>query len=108
MLLKEGSSVTLFDPAAAERAKAVILEGPLVRYASDMYEAARDAHALVILSNWQEFATIDLLRLRSLMRHPIVIDGRNLFDPKAMADQGFSYSSIGRPCAVVATESVMQ
>lgn len=108
MLLKEGSSVTLYDPAAAERTKAVIPEGPQVRYASDMYEAARDAHALVILSDWQEFAAVDLERLQSLLRHPIVIDGRNLFDPQRMADQGFSYFSVGRPYPAIATRAVKQ
>jgi UDPglucose 6-dehydrogenase len=108
MLLKEGSSVTLYDPAAAERTKAVIPEGPQVRYAFDMYEAARDAHALVILSDWQEFAAVDLERLRSLLRHPIVIDGRNLFDPHRMADLGFSYFSVGRPYPAIASKVVKQ
>jgi UDPglucose 6-dehydrogenase len=97
MLLKEGCRVTMFDPAAMERTKTVIAPGPQVRYASDMYEAAQDAHAAVILSDWQEFAAIDLDRLRQLLRHPIVIDGRNLFDPGLMLDRGFTYFSVGRP-----------
>jgi UDPglucose 6-dehydrogenase len=97
MLLKEGCCVTLFDPAAMERAKAVLEPGPQVRYASDMYEAAQDAHAALILSDWQEFAAIDLGRLRQALRHPIVIDGRNMFDPELMQENGFSYFSVGRP-----------
>jgi UDPglucose 6-dehydrogenase len=99
MLLKEGCSVTLFDPAAMERAKAVLTPGPQVRYATDMYEAAADAHAVLILSDWQEFAAADLDRLRRTLRHPIVIDGRNMFDPEAMLEKGFNYFSVGRPQA---------
>lgn len=97
MLLKEGCCVTLYDPAAMGRAKAVLEPGSQVRYASDMYEAAHDAHAALILSDWQEFAAVDLDRLRKTLRHPIVIDGRNLFDPEVMLDKGFSYFSVGRP-----------
>jgi UDPglucose 6-dehydrogenase len=97
MLLKEGCCVTLFDPAAMDRTKTVIQPGPQVRYASDIYEAAQDAHAAVVLSDWQEFAAVDLDRLRHTLRHPIVIDGRNLFDPEVMLAKGFSYFSVGRP-----------
>ena len=97
MLLKEGCCVTLFDPAAMERTKAILKPGPQVKYASDIYEAAQDAHAAVVLSDWQEFAAIDLDRLRRALRHPIVIDGRNLFDPQLMHDKGFTYFSVGRP-----------
>jgi UDPglucose 6-dehydrogenase len=97
MLLKEGCCVTMFDPAAMERAKAILEPGPQVRYANDVYEAAQDAHAALILSDWQEFAAIDLGRLRRRLRHPIVIDGRNLFDPQLMQDNGFTYFSVGRP-----------
>jgi len=97
MLLKEGCCVTLFDPAAMERAKGVLTPGPQVRYAADSYEAVQDANAALVLSDWQEFAAIDLDRLRKALRHPIVIDGRNLFDPELMAEKGFTYFSVGRP-----------
>jgi UDPglucose 6-dehydrogenase len=97
MLLKEGCCVTMFDPAAMERAKAVLEPGPQVRYVSDIYEAAQDAHAALVLSDWQEFAAVDLDRLRESLRHPIVIDGRNLFDPTVMTGKGFTYFSVGRP-----------
>jgi len=97
MLLKEGCCVTLYDPAAMERTKAVIPPGSQVRYAADMYEAAQDAHAALILSDWQEFAVIDLDRLRKTLRHPILIDGRNMFDPELMLEKGFTYFSVGRP-----------
>lgn len=97
MLLKEGCCVTLFDPAATERTKAVLQPSEQVRYASDIYEAAQNAHAALVMTDWQEFATIDLDRLRRALRHPIVIDGRNLFDPEVMLDKGFTYFSVGRP-----------
>ena len=97
MLLKEGCYVTLFDPAAMERAKAVLTPGPQVKYAADIYEAVQDANAALVLTDWQEFAAIDLDRLRKALRHPIVIDGRNLFDPELMAEKGFTYFSVGRP-----------
>jgi UDPglucose 6-dehydrogenase len=106
MLLKEGCSVTVFDPAAMERARAILEPSAQVRYASDMYEAAQDAHAVLILTDWQEFAAIDLDRLRRALRHPIVIDGRNLFDPGAMHDKGFSYFSVGRPFPAASTKSL--
>jgi UDPglucose 6-dehydrogenase len=97
MLLKEGCGVTLFDPAAMERAKEVLQPGPQVRYVSDIYEAAEGAHAALVLSDWQEFAAVDLDRLHRALRHPIVIDGRNLFDPDVMLNKGFTYFSVGRP-----------
>jgi UDPglucose 6-dehydrogenase len=62
-----------------------------------MYEAAQDADALLILTDWTEFAEIDLANLRRVLRFPIVIDGRNLYSPQRMAEHGFTYSSMGRP-----------
>jgi UDPglucose 6-dehydrogenase len=97
MLLKEGCCVTMYDPAAMERTKTILKPGPQVKYAADIYEAAQDAHAALVLSDWQEFSAIDLDRLRKALRHPIVIDGRNLFDPELMAEKGFTYFSVGRP-----------
>ena len=108
MLLKEGCIVTLFDPAAAERAKEVLPPGPQVRYVSDMYEAAQDAHALIVLSDWQEFTTVNLDRLRPTLRHPIVIDGRNLFDPDVMQRKGFTYVSVGRPHPVAGLKELKE
>jgi UDPglucose 6-dehydrogenase len=108
MLLKEGCCVTLYDPAAAARAKSVLPEGPQVRYAEDMYEAAQDAGALVILSDWQEFAAVDLDRLLTALRHPIVVDGRNLLDPQLMLNKGFTYFSVGRPHPAVAVKALKE
>ena len=74
-------------------------------YASDVYEAAKDADAVVILTEWKEFAALDLDRLRETLRFPIVIDGRNLYEPQQMLDRGFSYFSIGRPASYLLQES---
>lgn len=96
-LLHEGAVVSAFDPAAAERAMEVLPAGPQMRYAADPYEAAQDADALLILNEWEEFAQLDLKRLHYTLRYPIVIDGRNLYEPAEMAAQGFTYMSVGRP-----------
>ena len=80
------------------RAKEVLKSG--VEFASDAYEAATGADALLILTEWEEFAALDLERLRTLVKYPIVLDGRNLYDPAVMVEHGFSYYSVGRPAAL--------
>jgi UDPglucose 6-dehydrogenase len=96
-LLDAGAYVTAYDPAATERAQAVLPPSDKMRYASNLYEAAQDADAVLILTDWKEFAEIDLAELNRAVRFPIVIDGRNLYKPQQMADHGFTYVSIGRP-----------
>src|SRR5580692_258197 len=97
-LVREGCHVRAYDPAAMERAKEVLKSG--VEFASDMYEAATGADAVLILTEWEEFAALDLDRLRGLVKYPIVLDGRNLYDPAVMVEHGFSYYSVGRPAAL--------
>jgi UDPglucose 6-dehydrogenase len=101
-LLREGCHICAYDPAAMNRAREVLTSG--VEFASDAYEAAAGADALLILTEWEEFAALDLDRLRSLVKYPIVLDGRNLYDPAVMLERGFSYYSVGRPA--VLTEEV--
>src|ERR1700691_331733 len=98
-LLREGCRVCAYDPAAMERAKEVLQAG--VEFAADAYEAATGADALLILTEWEEFAALDLDRLRGLVKYPLVLDGRNLYDPAVMVEHGFSYYSVGRPAALV-------
>jgi UDPglucose 6-dehydrogenase len=93
-LLQEGSKITAYDPAAMERTQELMSSG--ITFASSPYEAAQGADALLILTEWEEFANLDLDRLRRELRYPIVIDGRNLYDPDVMAAQGFTYYSVGR------------
>jgi UDPglucose 6-dehydrogenase len=94
-LLREGCKICAYDPAAIPRAREVLKER--VDFAADAYEAARKADALLILTEWDEFAALDLERVRTLMKYPIVLDGRNLYDPATMAKHGLSYYSVGRP-----------
>ena len=78
-LLQEGSKITAYDPAAMERTQELMSSG--ITFANSPYEAAQGADALLILTEWEEFANLDLERLRGELRFPIVIDGRNLYDP---------------------------
>jgi len=103
-LLEAGATVTAYDPAAMERAKAVLPPSQKLRYAGSLYEAAKDADAVLILTDWPEFASIDLVRLNQAVRFPIVIDGRNLYKPQHMLDNGFTYVSVGRAAAYQAQQ----
>ena len=103
-LLEAGATVSAYDPAAMERAKAVLLPSDKLSYASDLYQAAQDADAVLILTDWKEFAEIDLARLNAAVRFPIVIDGRNLYKPQQMLDHGFTYVSVGRPASYLAQQ----
>jgi len=93
-LLQEGCKVTAYDPAAMERTQEVMSSN--LRYVNSAYEAAGGADALLILTEWEEFANLDLERLGRELKYPIVIDGRNLYDPEVMAAHGFTYYSVGR------------
>ena len=95
-LLAAGAIVTAYDPAAMERAAEVLPPSPEMSYASSIYDAATNADAVLILTDWKEFAKIDLARLNQVVRFPIVIDGRNLYRPKEMLDHGITYISMGR------------
>ena len=96
-LLEAGAWVTAYDPAAMGRAREVLPPSSKLRYASDTFEAVQDADAVLILTDWKEFADLDLDRLNEAVRFPIVIDGRNLYKPQKMLDHGFTYVSVGRP-----------
>lgn len=104
MLLGEGCTVAVYDPAARKRAEERLPAVARLVYAEDAYSAASDADALLVLTDWREFAELDLKRLRAAMRYPIVVDGRNLFDPKTMLEHGFTYISTGRPSVTPARE----
>jgi len=98
LLLAEGCEVAAYDPAAMERARET-LDGS-VSYCESAYDAATAADALLILTDWEEFGALDLERLRACLNYPIIIDGRNLYQPEALAERGFIYFSVGRPDAV--------
>jgi len=105
MLISEGCSIAAYDPAAMKRTEQELPAGPQLRYVEDAYSAAVDADALLILTDWSEFAALDLERLYTVMRYPIIIDGRNVFDPKVMHDHGFTYISVGRPAVYPARDA---
>lgn len=96
-LLDAGATVTAYDPAAMGRAKDALPSSAKMRYAGDIYSAATDADAVLILTDWKEFANIDLMKLNQVVKFPIIIDGRNLYKPQSMLDHGFTYVSVGRP-----------
>jgi UDPglucose 6-dehydrogenase len=103
-LIEAGASITAYDPAAMDRAKQVLPPSDKLKYAPSLYEAATDADAVLILTDWKEFAEIDLVRLNQAIRFPIVIDGRNLYKPQLMLDHGFTYVSVGRPASYQAQQ----
>ncbi len=94
-LVAEGAQVTVYDPKAMEKARDLPVADKLT-FAENALEAARGAEALVIATEWREFASVDLSQLREAMLTPLIFDGRNLLDPVAAADFGFQYRGIGR------------
>jgi UDPglucose 6-dehydrogenase len=99
-LIEEGCKIQAYDPVATEKAGAILPPSAYMRYVASAYEAADGADALLILTEWPEFASLDLASLRSMMRFPICIDGRNLYKPSVMREHGFTYVSTGRRMAV--------
>jgi UDPglucose 6-dehydrogenase len=67
-----------------------------IAYCDDAYGVADGADALLIVTEWDEFRSLDMNRIRGLMRRPVVVDGRNIYDPKTMRDAGFVYRGVGR------------
>ena len=93
-LLAAGAKVQAYDPEAVDVARGIF--GKKVTYTPTNYDALKGAHALVIVTEWNEFRRPDFERMRTLMRAPIIFDGRNLFTPAQMKQSGFTYHSIGR------------
>jgi len=94
-LLKHGAEITAYDPEAMENVKRKL--GNKIRYASDPYDALKDADALLISTEWNAFRSPDFEKMKSLMKEPVVFDGRNIYDLDQMRQHGFVYYSIGRP-----------
>ena len=88
-----GATVQAYDPAAMKGAKKL---APAIAYRRDAYGAARGADAAILVTEWNEFRQLDLDRLRKVMRRPVFVDGRNLYDPARMRAHGFEYRGIGR------------
>jgi UDPglucose 6-dehydrogenase len=92
-LLKRGAVVRGYDPAANDRARTIL---PELDYRANAYSAARGADALIVVTEWNEFRQLDLMRLKRAMRRAVVVDGRNIYDPALMRRLGFVYRGIGR------------
>lgn len=95
-LKKKGAKVRAFDPVAMEEAKKYIKD---IEYTEDAYSAAKNADALVLLTEWNEFRILDLLTLKEMLKLPIFIDLRNVYEPERMRRMGFEYYSLGRGIA---------
>jgi UDPglucose 6-dehydrogenase len=96
-LLREGAKVRVYDPEAMPNARRELPEEPgRITYCASAYEAAQGAHALSVLTEWDAFRKLDMSRIRGVMEVPIIVDGRNLYDPAAMRNEGFEYHCMGR------------
>ncbi len=92
-LQAEGANVMAFDPEAEKTAKSILKD---VAYAPDPYDSIKDADALVIVTEWNEFRSLDKNKIRQLLKQPNIIDGRNIYEPKEMKEAGFNYIGVGR------------
>lgn len=92
-LIENGARVRAYDPAAMDHARKIL---PTVKYMDNAYEVAQGAHCLVVFTEWNEFKEMDLERLKSMMKTPVIVDGRNIFDPEKAKTTGFQYRGVGR------------
>ncbi|MFM7339658.1 MAG: UDP binding domain-containing protein, partial [Bacteroidota bacterium] len=93
-LIKAGARVSAYDPEAMPNTKAIY--GEAIHFAHSAYDTLQNADALIIATEWNEFRKPDFSVLRKSMKHHLIFDGRNLFDPEVIASEGFEYHSIGR------------
>jgi UDPglucose 6-dehydrogenase len=93
-LIDQGASVRAYDPESMQQARS---ELPDIHYSDDAYACAKDADALVIVTEWEQFRALDLKRLKAELKQPVVVDLRNVYRPDEMIAHGFSYDSVGRP-----------
>lgn len=92
-LKKQGAAIKAYDPVAMENAKELM---PDITYCNNAYEVAKNADAIALVTEWDEFKNLDLKKLKQKMRQPVFLDGRNVFDPEKMKGLGFIYTGIGR------------
>ena len=93
LLQKEKAKVKVYDPVAMDKAKMILKN---VEYGENPYLVAEGSNALVIVTEWSEFRGLDLAKIKGLLANPIIVDGRNIFDPAKMKKLGFVYKAIGR------------
>jgi UDPglucose 6-dehydrogenase len=88
-----GAKIKAFDPIAVEKAKKIITG---VEFCKDAYEAAKDAQLLIVLTEWNEFKQLNLSKIKTLMKTPVILDGRNIYNPLEAKRLGFVYQGVGR------------
>jgi UDPglucose 6-dehydrogenase len=93
-IIDKGAKITAFDPEAIETTKAQL--GKKIDYAKTAYDAIKGCDALIIVTEWNEFRNPDLEKVKSLLKRPVIFDGRNLYDPDTIKEKGFTYYSVGR------------
>ncbi|MEX1036631.1 MAG: UDP-glucose/GDP-mannose dehydrogenase family protein [Sneathiella sp.] len=93
-LIKAGATIRAYDPEGMSEARKLLSN---TEFCDSSYATLEDADALVIITEWNEFRALDLARVKSLMKTPVIVDLRNIYDPRDMTAKGFTYSSIGRP-----------
>jgi len=94
-LLAEGFSVAAYDPAAMDTAKNILQDK--ISFGEDMYEILKGADAVIVVTEWPQFKEPDFARAKSLLKQPLIFDGRNIYSPERMKELGFTYFSVGRP-----------
>ena len=92
MLQKEGAKIKVYDPQAMEKAKSILKN---VVFCKDSYSTAQDSDALLVLTEWKEFKNLDFKKIKKKLKTPVIIDGRNIYNPALMRKQGFTYEGIG-------------
>jgi UDPglucose 6-dehydrogenase len=92
-LQTEGARIKVYDPQAMTKAKEVLKD---IQCCKDPYEVCENSEALVILTDWEEFEKLDLKRVKNLLKNPLIVDGRNIFDPQKVGKMGFKYIGVGR------------
>ncbi len=95
-LLAQGATIRSFDPIALENGKKILKDEKNVHFAKDAYDVAKDADLLIVVTEWNEFKQLDLAKVKSLMRSPNIIDGRNIYEPEKAKALGFTYVGVGR------------
>jgi UDPglucose 6-dehydrogenase len=96
-LLARGAAVSAYDPVAMHEARKIFSGDPAVRFVEDPVDALDGAEALLIVTEWKEFRSPDFAELKKRLKQPVIIDGRNLYDPAAVRELGIEYLSVGRP-----------
>jgi UDPglucose 6-dehydrogenase len=105
-LLAQGARVNAFDPIAMDEASKIFFDMDGIEFGKGMYEVLDDADALIIVTEWKEFRSPDFEMIRQKLKSPVIFDGRNLYEPKWLGDNGFSYYSIGRETFVCDTPKI--